>query len=245
MRNVYVDANNKTVSSTLTIPPENLQLFVGGAFEIVGKACLSYIQIRGLKPNERVLEVGCGCGRIAVPMTRFLDSKGHYEGFDISKECINWCKNNISPKYPNFHFSYVDIFNKTYNPSGRLSASSFAFPYDNETFDFVFLASVFTHMLQDDIMNYLKNIYRVLRNGGRCLATFFLFNELNPDNTQSNRSGLDFKYQFGEQKIAFQKQPEQAICYEEQTVRNMFEQCGLTIAGPIRFDMQDIIFAVK
>ena len=36
-----------------------------------------------LSPDHRVLDIGCGTGRMAIPLTSFLSKKGSYEGFDI------------------------------------------------------------------------------------------------------------------------------------------------------------------
>ena len=67
-----------------------------------------FLDLGDLKPDERVLEVGCGIGRMAVPLTRYLDG-GEYEGFDVMPEAIEWCQRNISSKYPNFRFQVADI----------------------------------------------------------------------------------------------------------------------------------------
>lgn len=80
---------------------------------------------------------------------------------------------NITPKYPNFNFQLADIYNKMYNPQGKYKASDYKFPYANETFDFVFLTSVFTHLLPQDMERYLSEIARVLKKNGRCFITFF------------------------------------------------------------------------
>ena len=134
-----------------------------------------FVQLGGLKPDENVLDVGCGIGRMAVPLTKYL--KGVYEGFDIGPEAIKWCQDNISRRYPKFYFQVADVFNEKYNPGGKYKASEYKFPYDNDAFDFVYLTSVFTHMLPHDMENYLSEISRVLRNNGRCLITYYLLNE--------------------------------------------------------------------
>ena len=84
----------------------------------------------GLKPDERVLDAGCGIGRIAVPLTEYLDESGGYEGFDIAPEGIAWCRENITPRYPNFRFQVADIYNKSYNPEGSQKADEYEFPYE-------------------------------------------------------------------------------------------------------------------
>src|SRR5262249_6440676 len=49
----------------------------------------------------------------------------------------------------------------------------FVFPYADASFDFVFLTSVFTHMLPAEVAQYLREVRRVLRPAGRCPAAFF------------------------------------------------------------------------
>src|SRR4051812_3500401 len=57
-------------------------------FNAIGKTLLGYlIDVGGLKPDARVLDVGCGVGRMAIAMNRYL-STGTYDGFDIVKESI-------------------------------------------------------------------------------------------------------------------------------------------------------------
>lgn len=131
------------------LTPPQRTLFVGGYadFKGVGEEFLRYfVELGGLKPHERVLDVGCGIGRMAVPLTTYLDKNGSYEGFDIVADGIHWCRKKITPKYPHFRFHLADVFNEKYNPHGRYRASEYHFPYERESFDFVFLTSVFTHI---------------------------------------------------------------------------------------------------
>ena len=118
-----------------------------------------------------------GIGRVAIPLTQYLDKDVCYEGFDIVSSGIEWCQEKITWRYPNFHFELVDLHNSYYNPSGTASASDFRFPYEDGSFDFAFSTSVFTHMLPADVEHYLAEASRVLRLGGRLLATFLLLNE--------------------------------------------------------------------
>ena len=120
-----------------------------------------------------MLDIGCGIGRMAVPLTRYLNEQGSYEGFDIVAEGIDWCTKKITPKYPRFSFHLADVYSQKYNPEGTFSASEYPFPFKDESFDLVFLTSVFTHMLPPDVENYMKEISRVLKRNGSCLITFF------------------------------------------------------------------------
>ena len=176
------------------LPPEKMREFVGGGdFKVVGEAFRDYlVNLGGLRPDDRLLDVGCGCGRIAVPLTGYLSDKGSFEGFDIYKEGIEWCTRNITARRPNFRFRFADIYNKRYNPLGRSPASSFRFPYPDESFDFVVASSVFTHLLRKDLSHYLSEIRRVMRTGGRCLITYFLFREEGLPDEEGKRNDIDF-----------------------------------------------------
>lgn len=139
------------------------------------------------------LHAGCGIGRMAVPLTGYLSAEGSYEGFDIVPEGVRWCQENITPKYPNFRFQIADVHNDRYHPEGSQKASEYRFPYADGSFDFVFLTSVFTHMLPQDMENYLSEISRILRSGGRCLITFFLLNAESLKLIEMGASDLDFQ----------------------------------------------------
>ena len=90
-----------------------------GDFKAVGLQFRSYFtEFGGLRPDDRVLDVGCGIGRMAVPLTSFLSSKGRYEGFEIVREGVAWCQKNISARFPNFVFRHADIRNNAYNAKG-------------------------------------------------------------------------------------------------------------------------------
>ncbi len=214
-----------------------------------------YIDLCDLKPSEKILDVGCGIGRKTVPLTKYLDKTARYEGFDTIKADINWCKEKISRKFPNFHFQWVDIFNKSYNPKGKYKASEFRFPFENDFFDFVVLGSIFTHMLPEDIENYLSEIARVLKKGGRSLITFFLLNKESLELINAGKSTLDFEYEHGKYRTINPNMLEDAVCYDEPFILSLYEKCGLKIKEPIHYgswckrrdflSYQDIIIATK
>ena len=238
------------------VPPEAM-IFVGnGDFEATGSEFLGYfVSLAGLAPSGRVLDVGCGIGRMAAALTRFLSTDGEYQGFDIVKSGIDWSIENISSKYPNFHFTHADIYNKNYNPEGRIPAKDFRFPYSDGFFDFVFLTSVFTHMLPAAVANYMAEIARVLKPGGRCLITFFLLNDESLPLIKAGRSSLNFKREIEGCLSISRHNPESAIAYKEATVRELFKANNLAVSEPIHYgswcertnalSYQDIIVATK
>ena len=190
-----------------------------------------------------------------MPLTEYLTEGGSYEGFDIVEEDIDWCRRRITSGHPNFNFRFADVYNKAYNPTGREQASGFRFPYAEGSFDFVFLVSVFTHMLPQDMEHYLSEIARVLRAGGTCLASFFLLSAEARRSIESGRSAMDFPHDFGPWRAMDPAVPEAAIAYDEAFLRGLYGRYGLRIEEPVHHGAwcgseealayQDVIVAAK
>jgi SAM-dependent methyltransferase len=214
-------------------PPKSMNFAGGGNFSDVGEEFKRYFV--ELQPSERVLDIGCAIGRMAVPLTAYLSRDGEYYGFDIVRYGIKWCQRHISKKYPNFHFSYVDIYNGNYNAAGKLRAADFIFRYTDKHFDFVFLTSVFTHMLPADLENYVSEISRVLKHGGRCLMTFFLLNAESEALIRAGSSTLDFRHRVYGCLTVNSARPEAAIAYSEDRIRTLLSKHELMTVDPIRY----------
>lgn len=237
-------------------PPRSM-IFVGdGDFREIGQEFRDYfVRLGGLQPHERVLDVGCGIGRMAVPLTGYLSAAGEYWGFDVVEQGVEWCQEHVTPRFRNFQFFHADVYNKEYNPRGELPARQLRFPFDNGYFDFVFLTSVFTHMLPADLEHYLAQIARVLRPGGRCLITYFLLTDESLELIHAGRSTLDFHHPLEGCLIKNPKMPEAAVAYPMESVRQLYARHGLRITEPIHFgswpgrprylSYQDIVVAVK
>lgn len=126
-----------------------------------------------LSKTSAVLEIGCGLGRIAFPLRYLLFEGGTYDGFEICRYKIDFLE-RFHQAYPNFRFQWADVYNTHYNPIGKMQAKEYQFPYAENSFDTIFAASVFTHLLPDTAAHYFKESARVLKPGGRCVFSFFL-----------------------------------------------------------------------
>jgi len=160
------------------VPPKG-KIFTGsGDFLRDGRKLVEqFKEYGGLQPDQRVLDIGCGIGRVAIPLTGVLTEQGSYEGFDVVQEGIDWCRKKIIPRYPHFNFQYIPLKNDLYNLATDQTAASISFPYQDQSFDFIASISVFTHMLPSETTHYFTEIARVLKPSGRCFATFFILGE--------------------------------------------------------------------
>jgi SAM-dependent methyltransferase len=237
-------------------PPRHRSLIGGGDFRAIGAEFLGHFRtLGGLKPADRVLDVGCGIGRMAIPLTHYLNEQGSYEGFDIVPEGIEWCQAHITARHPNFRFRLADLGNPAYHAGGRGRAASYRFPYGDGAFDFAFLTSVLTHLMPDEVRRYLSECARVLRPGGTLFATFFLLNDESLAGIEQERSRSDFPHDLGECRVTYLDSPSEEVAYEEGFVRRLLKEQGLALVEPIRYgswsgrreflSFQDIVIATR
>lgn len=230
------------------------------------------IDLGRLAPDDAVLDIGCGPGRTAAALTRYLDpDRGRYEGFDVMPRSIDWCSKAISPRHPSFRFRVADLHNAQYNPNGSQAACDYDFPYADAEFDVAVAASLFTHLRPFESRRYLEEAARVLRGGGRLLGTWFLLNAESRDLIAQGRARQGGV--FGEQRPPLElhefsdergfefasphaEVPEHMILVDEELVRSLHERAGLRIVevrygrwagregGPAQFG-QDLLVAER
>ncbi len=247
----------ETVRGRAELEPPGANRVVGrGDFKAVGQAFVHYfVELGRLRADDKMLDVGCGIGRMAIPLVGVLSPNGEYWGFDVVRSSIEWCEKHVASRHPNFHFLWSDVRNETYNPRGRWRANEYVFPFDAARFDFVCAVSLFTHLLAPAFERYVAEIARVTKPGGRCLATFFLMNEESHRLTRAGQSDLHFVHELDRVWVEDTRCPENATAYEEGFVRTLFQEQGLRIEEPVHYGAwcgrpsftshQDIIVAVR
>jgi len=258
LRRAYNVVNNyvgvRTGKLDPLLPPSSLHCVGDSDFSETGEEFFRYFVDRcELKPHDRVLDVGSGTGRMARPLTRYL-TDGSYEGIDIVAPSVQWCQNTYAFRYPSFHFHFADIYNKVYNPDGKYNASEYRFPFETSSFDFVFLTSVFTHMLRQDMEHYLSEIVRVLKPAKRCLITYFLLNPTSWKFIKEGVSYYSFQHELPGCRIESADTPEAVVAYDESSLRGLYAKYGLNITEPVLYgtwckrdgwSWQDIVIASK
>ncbi|MFO7874380.1 MAG: methyltransferase domain-containing protein [Bacteroidales bacterium] len=224
-----VDVMDNLLNKRPPLVPAKGNIFIGqGDYIQMGDAILkNLVDTCELQPHQRILDVGCGIGRLARPLAGYLNQDGSYVGFDIVKEGINWCRKKYH-HYPNFVFDYYPLQNDLYNLSTDEQAASFRFPYANNDFDLVVLTSVFTHMQAAEVNNYLQEISRVLKPGGRCFVTFFLITD--ESEAYINQPGNSaFPYCYGDYYLHNPRVTNANIAYRYSAVMEMIEHAGLSV----------------
>ena len=216
------------------MPPAHLRVYYYGTTEptVFTRRCedaRAELLARGLQPADRVLDIGAGIGNRAIGLIGFL--RGGYDGVEIRPEAVAWCQRAITSRHPAFRFHRADVRSDAYNAGGRASAAHYRFPFADDSFDVVFLGSVFTHMLPDDVAHYLNEIRRVLAPGGWCVASFFLLNDATREGVECERSFMSFgvRDQSGRARLHDAAIPEAAVALEEAFVLECCRQSRLAV----------------
>jgi SAM-dependent methyltransferase len=187
------------------------------------------VTIHGLKPEHRVLDIGSGIGNLAIGLIGFLT--GGYDGIEIHPEAVAWCQQAITSQHPHFRFHRADLASHAYNPHGLGAPSAYRFPFPDHSFDFIFLSSVFTHLLPDTVEHYVHEISRLLAPDGVCVASYFLLNDDTRAGVDRGDSfmAFDVRHPSGLCRLHDATIPEAAVALEETFVQRVHQQAELRI----------------
>jgi SAM-dependent methyltransferase len=136
---------------------------------------IEFVKRGKITPNSTILDIGSGCGRLALPFVEYLQN-GSYYGCDIWKEGVEWCRANISQRQPSFQFEIVkannDYYFGEYDSSQENDFKLDFMPV--ESVDFAFAISVFTHLVERDCRLYLREVCKTLKPTGLAYVTSFI-----------------------------------------------------------------------
>lgn len=206
------------MTSSDLMPPYELRAAVGLGLSSDVWNHWGELHAARLKPysDQSILDLGCGCGRIA---THLLETHtGPYVGLDVDPKLIEWCQQEITPRFPNFTFVCADVFNLSYNPYGAIKAADYKFPFEDGQFDVAIAASLFTHLMESETENYYRELARVIRPGGTLLASHYLLDDEAERAMESSATALSFPSCQGVARLLSWQVPSAAVAYPEEWV---------------------------
>lgn len=111
--------------------------------------CARYQRYLQVSPDDDVLEIGCGVGRL---------------GSVLAPLCRTWTGCDVSPRMLEYAAKRLEVF-----PNVRfVEVSGYDLqPVGSESVDAVYCAVVFMHLTEWDRYSYVEEAHRVLRPGGR------------------------------------------------------------------------------
>ncbi|MGH7539625.1 MAG: class I SAM-dependent methyltransferase [Gemmatimonadota bacterium] len=126
-----------------------------------GQLQFDYLVAHGLRPEHRILEIGCGNLRTGWRLIDYLD-EGNYFGIDISPDVLIAAQGvlerfRLQSKLP--HLTLVQDLRLSWLP--------------DDSFDAIHAHSVFTHTPEEIVLECLANVGRVLKPDAFFDLTFF------------------------------------------------------------------------
>ncbi len=126
---------------------------VGGKFREMGAAQAALILELAPESGFHLIDVGCGSGRLAHALRD--ETRVTYTGFDILPDLADYAREICNR--PDWRFETI---------------SSLALPAPGAVGDIIVFMSVFTHLKPAEIKTYLAEALRVLKPGGRIVASY-------------------------------------------------------------------------
>ena len=135
---------------------EAMKRAVGGQFEAMGLLELEALRHFGLREHDYLIDVGCGSGRLAKPLSGYLT--GRYLGIDVVPSLLQYAREIVGR--PDWRFE---------------TATGLTIPEADEAADMVCFFSVLTHLMHEQSFLYLREATRVLKPGGGIVFSFLDF----------------------------------------------------------------------
>ena len=134
--------------------------FVGGLWEEVGRLQFDFLVAHGLKPEHKLVDIGCGALRGGVHFVRYL-KPGHYFGLDLNSSLIAAGQLELNAAGLADRHAHLLVDDK------------FQLSRFGQVFDFGVSVSLFTHLYLNHIGRCLTEMRKVVRPGSQFFVTFF------------------------------------------------------------------------
>jgi SAM-dependent methyltransferase len=144
------------------IPPSRLIYLVAGTYDIEWFLTLGRRGVQAIRDTlsrnqidlnsfSAMLDFGCGCGRVIRHFQDLPATKVY--GADYNRKLVDWCDR---------HLTFAAF---------RANELAPPLPYDDDSFDFVYALSVFTHWGEELQFAWIDEMRRVIKPGGHLFMT--------------------------------------------------------------------------
>lgn len=225
-----VDSTFRRLRRAPPLPPLWLRRHIGPVHNFSSAAASTLGSLKAfnmVRPGITVLDLGCGCGSMALALLPELGSAGRYDGIDVHAASIAWCQRRFAGD-ERFRFTVAEIESpyssgRRGGPRQRLRpAVDYSFPVPDASVDTLIAKSLFTHLLPDVTERYLREIRRTLKPDGLAFVTFFLCDEIPTPAFPYPRPPAQFRWRR-------RYHPHAAVAYERSTIERLLAACGLTV----------------
>lgn len=213
----------------------------GGSPEVVATEILGAVtNYVDLTLPRSVLDVGCGCGRIAAGLTQHLTPGSRYVGVDIVSGLVDFGKKFITSRYPNFTFLLLDQGNFTYDAlrqkEARIDIAKLSEAQPAGSVDLAISISLFTHLDYAQALDILTAISRMLTKGGQAFVTVFMVDADARGAIESGRTNFSFRHRTPSGKLQAEKleDPTYAVGYEVEQIGELARSAGLELERWVR-----------
>jgi SAM-dependent methyltransferase len=211
---------------------------------------LIYLNLEN-KSSNHILDIGCGNGILGISSEPFVSNEGKYTGIDIVIDSINFCRNHY--QMPNFNFILHDVRNASYTLDH--DSDFIPWPIDDNSQDLVTALSVWTHLNEQDALNYFSEINRVLKKGSKAIITFFYLDSLYYETVKMRSDDFGRYHQTKQSNWIFNKPaydslfwftpnwtkyPEDAIGINQEGLNLLIKISGLKLVGIYQGNWKEI-----
>lgn len=134
-------------------------------YDLIGKTIFDLLKNCGLKPEHKLLDIGCGSLRVGKYLIKYLNSYGYY-GIDPNK----WLVYDGLRDVP-----ILNKVNYLFNYNSDFNLQCF-----EEKFDYILANSIFIHACKSQIEKCFSEVNKVLKEDGK-----FIFNYIEGNDNES------------------------------------------------------------
>ncbi len=116
------------------------------------------IQYAGLRPGEKVLDLGCGPGTLAREAKKVVGVEGSAVGIDPSLEMVSFARQKAAEAHLDIKFE---------------QGMAQQLPFPDHSFDVVFMSFVLHHISSQYRVKGIQEVRRVLKENGRLVVLEF------------------------------------------------------------------------